>query len=180
MIYDEMNEKEAAPGENGLVLVRSVATLSLRYPGMEAKLNESLRHIDGLEWYDDGLIGYLDEDKFLYLTSRVKEMIICGGVNIYPREIEEVIIKHDKVFDVAVIRGPHPDLGEVPIACVQLKEGQTLTPEEIIKHCEQAGLRGFLLPKTVELYDELPRKIDGKLIKREIEDKYWEGVERIG
>jgi long-chain acyl-CoA synthetase len=180
IIYDEMNEKEAAPGENGLVLVRSVATLSLRYPGMEAKLNESLRHIHGVEWYDDGLIGHIDDDKFLYLTSRVKEMIICGGVNIYPKDMEEVIVKHPKVFDVAVIRGPHPDLGEVPIACVQLKQGEILTPEEIIKHCEEAGLRGFNLPKTVGFYDELPRKIDGKLIKREIEDKYWEGVERIG
>jgi len=180
MIYDDMKEKGTAPGEDGLVLVRSVATVSLRYPGMEAKLSESLRHIDGVEWYDDGLIGHLDGDGFLYLTSRVKEMIICGGVNIYPREIEEVIVGHPKVFDVAVIRGPHPDLGEVPVACVQLKDGQTATPEEIIKHCEQNGLRGFLVPKTVDFFDELPRKIDGKLIKREIEDKYWEGVERIG
>ncbi len=180
MIYDPESEKEAEPGRNGLVMSRTVATMSLRYPGMEAKLSESIRVINGTEWYDDGLVGYLDEDGFLYLTSRVKEMIISGGVNVYPREMEDVILTHPKVSDVAVIRAPHPDLVEMPLACVKLKDGEECTEEEIIHHCKDKGLHGYNLPQKVDFYEKLPRKIDGKLIKRELEEKYWEGVEHSG
>ncbi len=180
LIYDETTNKEVERGNDGKIFCRSVATLSLRYPGSEAKLSESMRTINGMEWYDDGLIGRLDKDGFLYLTSRIKEMIICGGVNLYPKEIEEVLFNHPKVFDVAVIRAPDPDLGEAPLACVQLRSGETATQEEIKEYCKQQGLRGYKIPKTVDFYEELPRHIDGKLIKRELEEKYWKDVERRG
>ncbi len=179
-IYMEEEGRWAEPGEVGKVMGRTASTLALRYPGSEDRLHESIRIIDGEEWYDDGLLGYLDEDGFLYLTGRVKEMIISGGVNIYPLEIEEVILRHPAVFDVAVVRLPHPDLGEVPIACVQLHEGMEATEEEILEFCKKEGLYGYKVPAKVDFFEELPRHIDGKIIKRELEDKYWQGMERRG
>ena len=170
----------AGPNEIGKVMGRTASTLALRYPGSEEKLHESLSIIDGVEWYDDGLLGYLDEDGFLYLTSRLKEMIITGGVNIYPLEIEGVILRHPAVFDAAVVSMPHPDLGEVPIACVQLHEGKEVSADDILAFCTEEGLHGYMLPAQVEFFPELPRHIDGKIIKRELEKLYWKDAERKG
>ncbi len=179
-IYIEEEGRWARPNEIGKVMGRTASTLSLRYPGSEDRLHESLRIIEGKEWYDDGLLGYLDEDGFLYLTGRLKEMIITGGVNIYPLEIEGVLLRHPAVFDAAVVSMPHPDLGEVPVACVQLHEGAEAGEEEVLDFCRQQGLRGYLLPAKVEVLDELPRHIDGKIIKRELEKRYWKDIERKG
>lgn len=180
MIYDEIAKKKLEPGNEGLVMGRSVGTLSLRYPGTEAKLKDSQRMIDGVEWYDDGLIGWQDKDEFLYLTSRVKEMIICGGVNIFPIEIERVLFMNPNISDAAVIRGPHPDLGEIPLACIELKKDANMTEAEIQDYCKKKGLGGYKVPQRVEFYEKLPRHIDGKIIKRELEKKYWEGVKTMG
>jgi long-chain acyl-CoA synthetase len=180
LIYDEIAKKVMETGQKGLIMCRSVGTLSLRYPGTEKKLKESQRIIDGKEWYDDGLIGWQDKDGFLYLSSRVKEMIICGGVNIFPAEIERVLFMNPKVYDAAVIRAPHPDLGEMPLACIQLKEGETADESEIQEYCKDKGLTGLKIPKKVDFYEKLPRRLDGKIIKRELEEKYWKGVEQRG
>jgi len=179
-IYIEEEGRWAKPQEVGKVMGRTASTLTLRYPGSEEKLHESLRIIDGKEWYDDGLLGYLDKDGFLYLTGRLKEMIITGGVNIYPLEIEGVILRYPAVFDAAVVSMPHPDLGEVAVACVQLHEGAEASEEEILAFCREYGLHGYLLPAKVEILEELPRHIDGKIIKRELEKRYWKDVERKG
>lgn len=179
-IYVEEESRWAKAGEVGKIMARTASTLALRYPGSEERLHESIRIIDGQEWYDDGLLGYLDEDGFLYLTGRVKEMIISGGVNVYPLEIEEVISRHTAVFDVAVVRLPHPDLGEVPIACIQLHQGKEASEEEIMSFCKDEGLYGFKLPGKIEFVEELPRHIDGKIMKRELEERYWKGMEKKG
>jgi len=163
-----------------MILGRSVGTLSLRYPGSEKKLKDSQRMIDGREWYDDRLIGHQDADGFLYLTGRVKEMIICAGVNIFPVEIERVLFMNPKIYDAAVIRGPHPDLGEIPLACIQVKEGETLTETEVQEYCRSKGLKGYKVPFKVDFFEKLPRHIDGKIIKRELETPYWEGHQRLG
>jgi long-chain acyl-CoA synthetase len=178
-IFDE-GGKECPPNKVGLIHVRSMGTVSLRYPGKEELIRESLRVIDGKEWYNDGLFGYLDEDDFLYLVGRQKEMIIVGGVNIFPNEIEMVILKHPKVFDVAVISAPDKDLGEIPAAIVQLKEGERMNAEELIEHCKKNGLYGFKVPRIVEFVDELPKTPHGKTLKRELEAKYWRGIKRGG
>lgn len=180
MIYDDLNNRVAAPGEEGRVMGRTVASMSLRYPGTESELKTNRQIIDNVEWYDDKLIGYMDEDGFLYLTGRIKEMIISGGVNIFPAEIEEILINNGKIADVAVIKGPDPDLGEVPLACVQPAEGVTLAETEIIEFCREQGLTGFKLPKRVIFYDELPRHIDGKLLKRKLEKEFWKDTEQHG
>jgi long-chain acyl-CoA synthetase len=170
----------AAPGEVGKVMSRSATTVSLRYPGSEHKLHESLVIIDGEEWFDDGLLGYVDDDGFLFLTGREKEMIITGGVNLYPAEIEAVLLLQEAVFDAAAIRIPHPDLGEVPLACVQLHQGKNASEEEIIEFCKEQGLHGYKVPARVDFFDELPRHIDGKIIKRELEALYWKDVQAGG
>ncbi len=179
-IWIEEEGRWARPGEIGRVLSRTAMTVSLRYPGSEEKLSENTRIIEGVEWFDDGLLGYMENGGYLYLTGRVKEMIICGGVNLYPQEIEEVILRHPAVFDAAVVRLPHPDLGEVPIACVQLRQGATATEEEVLAFCGGQGLFGYKVPARVEFLEEFPRHIDGKVIKRDLEERYWEGVERRG
>lgn len=180
LIYDDLNQVVCPPGQEGLVLGRTVGTMSLRYPGAEEKLKDNHLIVNGLEWYNDKLIGYLDADGFLFLTGRIKEMIISGGVNIFPLEIENVLSRHPKIADVAVIRAPDPDLGEVPLACVQLREGETATVEDIKTFCREQGLKGFKIPREVVFYDELPRHIDGKLIKRKLEEPYWKDVTRRG
>ena len=180
-IYDEASQSWCPPGKEGKVLLRTPTVFGLEYAGMdEAAMRKNFVEVNGQLWYDDGLIGYLDEDGYLYLTSRVKEMIISGGVNIFPNEIEEVIKRHPKVLDVAVVRAPDKDLGEVPAAVIQLKEGEQATSAEIMEHCKQAGLYGFKLPKIVDFVEQLPRNLAGKLPKKQLEEQYWQGLERHG
>jgi long-chain acyl-CoA synthetase len=180
LIYDDINGTVCASGKEGLVLGRTVSTMSLRYPGTEEKLKDNRKIVNGREWYDDKLIGYLDDDGFLFLTGRVKEMIISGGVNIFPLEIENVLVNFPGVADAAVIRAPDPDLGEVPLACVQLREGESATADDILNFCRERGLKGFKIPQRVVFYDELPRHIDGKLIKRKLEEPFWKDVRQRG
>src|SRR5690606_14726677 len=148
-IYDKEKNSWSETGVEGNVLIRSHMALGLQYKGEKAKTEEAFMQVDGVTWYDDGLIGYLDADEFLYLTSRVKEMIISGGVNIFPNEIEHVFKKHPKVFDVAVIRAPHKDLGEIPAAVIQLKDGEVLRTDEVLQFCKDEGLYGFKIPKII-------------------------------
>ncbi|HBC55732.1 MAG TPA: hypothetical protein DCZ03_01075 [Gammaproteobacteria bacterium] len=174
-IFDPDTKQWAEVGKEGKVIMRTPTVYGLEYAGVsEEDMKKCFVEVDGELWYDDGLIGYTDEDGFLYLTSRVKEMIISGGVNLFPNEIENVIKKHAKVADVAVVRGPDKDLGEVPIAVIQLVSGQSVTAEEILEHCKQEGLYGFKLPKIID-FSELPRNLAGKLPKKEIEARYWHG-----
>lgn len=179
-IWNLDQETWAPAGSEGKVIMRTPTVYGLEYAGVsEEDMYKNFLEIDGQLWYDDGLIGYVDEHKYLYLTSRVKEMIITGGVNIFPNEIENVIKQYHKVMDVAVVRGPDKDLGEVPVAVVQLKPGESATHDEIVEHCKQNGLYGFKLPRIVD-FDDLPRNLAGKLPKKELEARYWEGVESFG
>ena len=168
------------PMKEGKIMTRSVMTVGLQYVGTPEKLDGAFKTVDGERWFDDGLRGYMDEDGFLYLTGREKEMIISGGVNIFPNEIETVIKRHAKVVDVGVVRYPDVDMGEVPAAVIQLKAGEQATAEEIIAHCHENGLSAMKIPRVVDFVAELPRHIDGKLFKRDLEDKYWDGIARRG
>lgn len=179
-IYDKDAGCWCAPGKDGQVMTRSLTTLNLDYVGSSEQAGKAFQIIDGLAWFDDGLTGHMDEDGFLYLTGRNKEMIITGGVNIFPNEIEAAIKRHARVLDVAVIRYPDRELGEVPAAIVQPKEGQTLSSGEIIDFCRQQSLQGFKIPRYVEIVESLPRHIDGKMRKKDIEDRYWAEIERRG
>ena len=179
-IWDAETEQWAETGKEGKVIMRTPTVYGLEYAGVsEEEMRKNFIEIEGQLWYDDGLIGYLDKDEYLYLTSRAKEMIICGGVNLFPNEIENVIKQYSKVADVAVVRGPDKDLGEVPFAVVQLKEGESATDEEILEFCKEKGLYGFKLPRLIE-FGDLPRNLAGKLPKKDLEARFWEGVESFG
>jgi fatty-acyl-CoA synthase len=122
-----------------------------------------------------GDVGRLDEAGYLYLTDRQSNMIISGGVNIYPQEAENVLAGHPKVFDVAVIGIPNPEFGEEVLAVVQPAEGVAGTDEdadELIAACA-ARLSKIKCPRTVEFRADLPREPNGKLLKRKLRDEYW-------
>jgi long-chain acyl-CoA synthetase len=124
-----------------------------------------------------GDVGYLDGDGYLYLTDRKSYMIISGGVNIYPQETENLLITHPKVMDAAVIGVPNDDLGEEVKAVVQpmngIEAGQQLE-EELIAFCRD-NIAHYKSPRSIDFEDELPRLPTGKLYKRLLRDRYWEG-----
>ena len=125
-------------------------------------------------WATVGDIGKLNEEGSLFLTDRKSNMIISGGVNVYPQETENVLITHPKVYDVAVIGTPHADFGEEVRAVVQLEPGIAPSPaliEELIAHCRQQ-LSPIKCPRAIDFRDELPREPNGKLLKRLLRDEY--------
>jgi fatty-acyl-CoA synthase len=136
------------------------------------------RHPEHENWSTVGDIGYVDEDGYLFLTDRKSFMIISGGVNIYPQEIENVLTLHPKIFDVAVIGVPHPEMGEQVKAVVQLRDGVGASDEieaEIIAYVRDR-IAHYKTPRSVDFVDELPRLATGKLAKRILINKYVEAV----
>ena len=125
-------------------------------------------------WGSFGDIGYLDEDGFLYLTDRKSFMIISGGVNIYPQEIENLLISHPDVVDVAVIGAPDPDFGEKVVAIIQpadLSQDKDVLKETLSAYC-RTKLSSVKLPKQIDFVDQLPRTETGKMMKRFLKDAY--------
>ena len=132
------------------------------------------------KFFTVGDIGYLDADGYLFLCDRKTDMIISGGANIYPAEIENVLLSHPQIVDAAVFGIPHEDWGEEVKAVVQPVDGVDGTPElaaEILAWCE-GRLARFKTPKSIDFTDEMPRDPNGKLYKRKLRDPYWEGRER--
>ncbi|ORB73913.1 acyl-CoA synthetase [Mycobacterium scrofulaceum] len=128
-------------------------------------------------WRTLGDMGYVDEDGYLYLTDRSTFMIVSGGVNIYPQEVENLLIMHPKLVDAAVFGVPNDEFGEEVKAVVQPGDGVTPGPgleTELIEYC-RAHLAGYKCPRTVEFVPELPRDPNGKLYKRRIREPYWHG-----
>ena len=123
------------------------------------------RDADGLGWFRTGDAGYMD-DGYLFIHDRVKDMIVSGGENIYPAEIENAIISHPGVADVAVIGVPSERWGESPLALIVPAEGADPTQDEIIAHCAERLAR-FKLPTAVERIDAIPRNPSGKILKVE-------------
>jgi len=125
-------------------------------------------------------MGYLDEEGFLYLTDRKAYMIISGGVNIYPAEIENVLAIHPKVLDVAVFGVPNEEFGEEVKAVVQPVDGVIGSPElaqELISYARER-IAHYKCPRSVDFEAELPRLATGKLYKRLLRDRYWQGAGR--
>lgn len=121
-------------------------------------------------WLHTGDVGYLDNDGFLYLTDRSKDVIISGGSNIYPREVEEVLLRHPAIFEVSVIGLPHADWGEVVVACIALHPSADVSPEELDKYCV-AEIARFKRPKHYLFFDELPKNATGKILKTDLRDR---------
>ena len=177
-IYDARQKTWAATGEDGKVLLRSPAVFALAYGGKsEAQMRSHFVEVDRELWYDDGLIGQLDADGFLYITGREKEMLIVGGVNIYPNEIEEILKRHPDVMDAAVVPASDKDLGEVPVAVISITDSATpVSEQQMIDFCKEQGLYGFKLPRRVIMAEHLPRDAAGKLRKQRIRQEYVDGV----
>jgi long-chain acyl-CoA synthetase len=128
-------------------------------------------------WRTLGDVGYVDSDDYLYLTDRSTFMIVSGGVNIYPQEVENLLVVHPKLVDAAVFGVPNDEFGEEVKAVVQPADGVTPGPDleaELIEYC-RANLAGYKCPRTIEFDSELPRDPNGKLYKRRIRDRYWQG-----
>jgi long-chain acyl-CoA synthetase len=129
----------------------------------------------GRGWTTLGDVGYVDEEGFLYLTDRLSYMIISGGVNIYPQEVENLLAVHPKVADVAVIGIPDPEMGEAVKAVIQPMEPGEAGPElerELLDHCRE-HLARYKCPRSIDFRAELPRQPTGKLYKRLLKDEYW-------
>ena len=169
IVGDDGNE--CPPGEPGVIYFENpvVAYEYHKDPGKSA----ASRHREG--WWSVGDVGYLDDDGYLFLTDRKSHMIISGGVNIYPQEIENLLIGHPKVLDVAVIGVPDDDLGEQVKAIVQTDDASMWgaeLEEELLAFC-RAHLARYKCPRSVDFIDELPRLPTGKLYKRLLKDRYW-------
>jgi acyl-CoA synthetase (AMP-forming)/AMP-acid ligase II len=122
-------------------------------------------------WFYTGDLGRKDEEGFIYLVDRKKDMIVSGGENVYSKEVEEVIALHPKVFEVAVLGLPDPKWGEAVTAVIAHLPGQKLTEQEIIEHCRK-NLAGYKCPKTVKFMEMLPKNPAGKILKRELREIY--------
>jgi long-chain acyl-CoA synthetase len=167
--------EELPPGEPGLVYMR-MGTTTFDYYHDEKK---TLQARSGNLW-TVGDIGYLDEDGYLYLCDRGSDMIISGGVNIYPAEIESELTGHPAVGDVAVFGIPHDEWGEEVKAVVEPASGFSPGPEltaELLDFLD-GRVAKFKLPRTIDYVDKLPRDDNGKLYKRKLRDPYWAGRDR--
>ena len=177
-IVDQGTGQDVAEGEVGEIWVKTVQNLKgyWRNPKATEEVFPEGRDADGLGWFTTGDAGYLDEG-YLYIHDRVKDMIVSGGENVYPAEIENAIMAHEGVADVAVIGIPSDRWGESALALIVPAEGADPTQEEIIAHCAKRLAR-FKLPTVVKRIDEIPRNPSGKILKVELRAPYWEGRDR--
>ena len=159
---------EAATGDPGELFIRTALAMDGYH-----RSAEQLSEIDAGEWKSVGDVAYLDEEGFLYICDRMKDMIISGGVNIYPAEIEAVIYEHPDVLDIAVFGVPDDEWGESVHAVVQPKPGVTLDIDALATFVNER-VAGYKRPRTYEVRDELPRTDSGKLLKRVLRDEHWQ------
>jgi long-chain acyl-CoA synthetase len=161
------------PGEIGEVYVRQTTLPDFTYHNNAAARAEVDR--DGLATVGD--VGYLDEDGYLFLCDRKRDMVISGGVNIYPAEIETVLITMDGVRDCAVFGIPDEEYGERLCAHIELEPGHEMVAEEV-REFLKGKLAGYKVPKVVEFVEALPREDSGKIFKRRLREPYWQGRPR--
>jgi len=154
-------------GTRGEVAIRSAIVMQGYFRNPEATA-EAIRS----GWHHTGDIGYLDLDGFLHLVDRKKDMIISGGFNVYPAEVEQVILSLPEVEDCAVVGVPDEKWGEAVKAVVQLVPGRILSPEQIIAAC-RPRLGGVKTPKSVEIWPDLPRSSAGKVLRRNVRNRFW-------
>lgn len=172
-VVDSTTGEDAAVGAVGELWTRSRQNMK-GYWNNAAATAEAVTE-DG--WFRTGDAGFVDADGFLYLHDRVKDMIVTGGENVYPAEVENALMKHPAVGDVAVIGVPDERWGEAVKAIVVKVEDVDLSEAELIAFARE-HLAGFKLPKSVDFATVLPRNPSGKLLKRELREPYWVGVER--
>ncbi|QKG70011.1 fatty acid--CoA ligase [Erythrobacter mangrovi] len=164
--------QELPRGEVGELIVKSPSNMA-GYWNLPDATASAL--IDG--WMHTGDAAYMDEDGYVYIQDRMKDMIISGGENVYPAQVESAIYGHPAVAEVAVIGVPDDTWGEAVKACVVPKPGADLDPNDIIAWTRER-LAGFKVPKSIDVIDVLPRNASGKILRRELRAPYWEGRDR--
>ncbi len=164
--------EDVAQGEVGEIVIASDFVMK-GYWNREDATADSIRN----GFFHTGDAGYFDEDGFLYIHDRVKDMIVSGGENVYPAEVENAIFGHPGVADVAVIGVPDDTWGEAVKAIIVPKPGQAPTPEEIIAYAKDR-IAGYKAPKSVDFAEVLPRNPSGKVLRRDLREPYWKGHER--
>ncbi|MEK3934826.1 long-chain-fatty-acid--CoA ligase [Sporosarcina sp. FSL W7-1349] len=167
LILDE-NKEPVKPGEIGELYFKGPYLLDEYYRNPE---DTQASFYQG--YFSVGDMAMQDEEGFYYIVDRKKDMLISGGVNIYPRDIEEVLYTHPDIIEAAVIGVPHPVWGEAVKAIVVLREGAALTEQDVIDFCE-GKMAGYKKPKSVSFLPELPRNPSGKILKTSLRDEYWE------
>ncbi|MGN6474085.1 MAG: long-chain-fatty-acid--CoA ligase [Mycobacteriales bacterium] len=172
-LVDPATGRDVATGEVGEVWLRSRSIMSGYWQNQEA--SDDVLVAGG--WLRTGDAGYLDEDGYLFLHDRVKDMIVSGGENVYPAEVERVLREHPGVADVAVVGVPDERWGETVKAVVVAAPGQAVNPRELIEFTRDR-LAHYKCPTSVDFVTELPRNASGKVLKREVRDPYWQGQSR--
>ena len=168
----DADDRELAPGEVGEIVVRGPGVMDGYWHAPEATASV-LRG----GWLHTGDLGYRAADGYLYITDRLKDVIVSGAENVYSREVEDALYEHPEVLEVAVIGIPSERWGESVHAEVVARCRAELGPDELIEHCRRR-LASYKTPKSVRIVNELPKNASGKILKREIRDRYWRHAER--
>jgi len=163
-IVDE-NDNDVTPGEVGELVVRGNGVMKEYYKNPE----ETAQALKG-GWLHTGDLAKVDDEGFIYLVDRKKDVIITGGENIFPVEVEGVLSSHPKIYDVVLIGLPDERLGEIATAVIDVKEGETLTEDEVKKFCEK-NLPRYKRPRRI-FFDKVPRSSTGKVEKPKLREKY--------
>lgn len=167
------DNKECPSGEIGEICINSPSNTSgyWKLPDATAKT------IDPDGWLHTGDAGIMDEDGYVYIQDRIKDMIISGGENVYPAEVENAMFGHPSIAEVAVIGIPSDRWGEEVKACVVCKPGAELDEGDLIAYTRER-IAAFKVPKTIDVIPEMPRNASGKILRRQLRDPYWEGRDR--
>jgi acyl-CoA synthetase (AMP-forming)/AMP-acid ligase II len=166
--------KPVKPGEIGEIVSRG-DNLMLEYYNEPEQTAGFFKHSDGWGWSGD--LGTMDEDGFVTLVDRSKDMIISGGENVYPKEIENALYEHSAVAECAVFGIPDDKFGEIPIAYVQLKDGQITSEEDLVEHCARLLAR-FKRPRSITFVADFPKTPIGKIQKNILREPYWQAKEK--
>jgi len=158
-------DKEVGPGEQGEIVIRSPNI-------MKGYFNQPQENAVALRggWFHSGDVGRFDEEGYLYIVDRIKDVIITGGENVFPREVEDVLYTHEAVNECAVVGWPHPEYGEAVTVFLTLKQDKTADEETLIRFCKERLAR-YKVPKKVHIVNELPKSPQGKILRRELRKK---------
>jgi len=168
----DTGKKDMPTGESGEVLIKGPQVTK----GYHKRPDETKEAVRG-GWLYTGDIGVMDEEGYFFIVDRKKDMIIAGGYNIYPRDIDEVLFEHPKVAEACAIGVPHDYRGETVKAYVVLKPGETATEEEMIAYCKEK-LAAYKVPKIIEFIDDLPKSAVGKILRKELRAKEEEKMKK--
>ncbi|MCL4673921.1 MAG: AMP-binding protein, partial [Sphingomonadaceae bacterium] len=172
-ILDE-NLQPLPPGQIGEVAIRGDSVML----GYWNRPEENAKAMVAGGWFRTGDAGILDEEGYLYIQDRIKDMIITGGENVYPAEVESAVFGHPDIADIAIIGVPDEKWGEAVKAVIVRRPGSDLDEAGVIAYAK-GRIAGFKCPKTVDFIEALPRNPSGKILRRELRAPYWEGKERM-